>query len=183
VPAGRPASLPHTPPDWTSTLRREPGEWSTGPVCILRDIDLGIAVGAAAKTAAIHSADCRCQTRGAVAARKTGLIRADHSVALSPSITPKAIGFDRAMPDADFDNLALPSTGTLPAGIPESSPTAARETARNPATQCVPPGPDRRALIWHAHPGTGPVTTSRPRPSPKGHHESQGGSPCTAGPW
>jgi uncharacterized ferredoxin-like protein len=36
-------------------------------VCNLRDIDidLGIAVGSAAKTAAIHSIDCRCQTRSA----------------------------------------------------------------------------------------------------------------------
>src|SRR5260221_1086718 len=45
-----------------------------GPTCNLRDIDLGIAVGSAAKTAAIHSMDCRCQTRVAVAARKTGSI-------------------------------------------------------------------------------------------------------------
>ena len=40
----------------------------------LRDIDLGIAIGSAAKTAAIHSIDCRCQTRIAVAARKLGLV-------------------------------------------------------------------------------------------------------------
>ena len=33
-----------------------------GPQCNLRDIDLGIAVGSAAKTAALHSVDCRCQT-------------------------------------------------------------------------------------------------------------------------
>jgi hypothetical protein len=90
----------------------------TGPVCNLRDIDLGIAVGSAAKTAAIHSVDCRCQTRVAVAARKLGLIQADHSVALSLSITHKAIGFDRAMPEADFDSPGLPPTGTLPVGVP-----------------------------------------------------------------
>lgn len=30
-----------------------------GPQCNLRDIDLGIAVGSAAKTAAIHSSDAR----------------------------------------------------------------------------------------------------------------------------
>jgi uncharacterized ferredoxin-like protein len=103
----------------TSTLRRESGELEfTGPVCNLRDIDLGIAVGSAARTAAIHSIDCRCQTRVAVAARKTGLIQADHSVALSLSLTHKAVGFDRAMPEADFDNPDLPPTGTLPAGVP-----------------------------------------------------------------
>jgi uncharacterized ferredoxin-like protein len=34
-----------------------------GPTCNLRDIDLSIAVGSAAKTAGIHSIDCRCQAR------------------------------------------------------------------------------------------------------------------------
>jgi hypothetical protein len=34
----------------------------TGPTCSLRDIGLGIAVGSAARTAAMHSIDCRCQT-------------------------------------------------------------------------------------------------------------------------
>src|SRR5215213_7020578 len=57
----------------------------TGPTCNLRDIDLGIAVGSAAKAAALHSVDCRCQTRIAVAARKLGVIRADIAVALSLS--------------------------------------------------------------------------------------------------
>src|SRR5437660_7929618 len=94
---------------YTKPLRGQSAELEfTGPVCNLRDIDLGIAVGSAAKTAAIHSVDCRCQTRVAVAARKLGLIQADHSVALSLSITHKAIGFDRAMPEADFDSLDLP---------------------------------------------------------------------------
>ncbi len=113
----------------TKTLRRESAELEfNGPVCNLRDIDLGIAVGSAAKTAAIHSVDCRCQTRVAVAARKTGLIQADHSIALSLSITHKAIGFDRAMPDPDLDQLDLPPTGTLPVGIPG---TERHDGARN----------------------------------------------------
>jgi uncharacterized ferredoxin-like protein len=106
----------------TKTLRRASQDLEfAGPVCNLRDVDLGIAVGSAAKTAAIHSIDCRCQTRVAVAARKLGLIRADHSVALSLSMTSKAIGFDRALPEADFDSLDLPSTGTLPVGVPGAS--------------------------------------------------------------
>src|SRR5436190_8532358 len=92
-----------------------------GPTCNLRDIDLGIAVGSAAKTAAIHSIDCRCQTRIAVAARKLGIIDADIAVALSLSLTHKAIGFDRRMPDVDFDALDLPATNTLPVGIPGAS--------------------------------------------------------------
>src|SRR5205085_7334499 len=82
-----------------------------GPTCNLRDVDLGIAVGSAAKTAAIHSIDCRCQTRIAVAARKNGIIHADVAVALSLSLTHKAIGFDRKIGDVDFDGLDLPATG------------------------------------------------------------------------
>ncbi len=103
----------------TKTLRTQSAELEfTGPVCNLRDIDLGIAVGSAAKTAALHSIDCRCQTRVATAARKLGLIQADHAVALSLSMTHKAVGFDRPMPEADFDNLNLPPTGTQPVGVP-----------------------------------------------------------------
>ena len=42
----------------TSQLRRDSQELEfVGPQCNLRDIDLGIAVGSAAKTAAIHSID------------------------------------------------------------------------------------------------------------------------------
>jgi hypothetical protein len=48
----------------TKGLRDDSGELEfAGPTCNLRDIDLGIAAGSAAKTAAIHSIDCRCQTR------------------------------------------------------------------------------------------------------------------------
>jgi hypothetical protein len=102
----------------TKALRDESAELEfAGPTCNLRDIDLGVAVGSAAKTAAIHSIDCRCQTRVAVAARKLGVIRADVAVALSLSMTHKAVGFDRRMPDADFDTLELPGTGTLPVGV------------------------------------------------------------------
>jgi uncharacterized ferredoxin-like protein len=85
-----------------------------GPQCNLRDIDLGIAVGSAAKTAALLSVDCRCQTRVAVAARKLGIIEADVAVALSLSLTHKSIGFDRTMPSIDFDSLDYEPTHTLP---------------------------------------------------------------------
>src|SRR3954451_16222719 len=102
----------------TKALRDDSAELEfAGPTCNLRDIDLGIAVGSAAKTAAIHSIDARCQTRIAVAARKLRLIRADVAVALSLSLSHKAVGFDRRMPDVDFDVLDLPETGTLPIGV------------------------------------------------------------------
>jgi uncharacterized ferredoxin-like protein len=102
----------------TKELRADSEELEfVGPHCNLRDIDLGIAVGSAAKTAAIHSIDARCQTRIAVAARKLGIIESDVAVALSLSLTHKAVAFDRRMPDVDFDALELPATGTLPTGV------------------------------------------------------------------
>lgn len=88
-----------------------------GPQCNLRDIDLGIAIGSAAKTAAMLGIDARCQTRAAVAARKLGIIEADIAVALSLSVTHKNLGFDRTMPGIDFDSaefVDLAPTGTRP---------------------------------------------------------------------
>src|SRR5262245_27956280 len=125
----------------TKDLRNRSAELEfAGPVCNLRDIDLGIAVGSAAKTAAIHSIDCRCQTRVAVAARKHGLIQADHAVALSLSMTHKAVFFDRPMPEADFDQHDYPPTGTQPTGIPGATRhdgarnrQAPREPVRRPS--------------------------------------------------
>src|SRR5207248_5857829 len=102
----------------TKPLRDESEELEfVGPQCNLRDIDLGIAVGSAAKTAAIHSIDARCQTRVAVAARKNGVIAADIAVALSLSMTAKAIGFDRRISEIDFDAPDQAPTGTLPIGL------------------------------------------------------------------
>jgi uncharacterized ferredoxin-like protein len=120
----------------TKPLRDDSGNLEfAGPVCNLRDIDLGIAVGSAAKTAAMHSIDCRCQTRVAVAARKLGVITADHAVALSLSMTHKAIGFDRRMPEVDFDALDLPATDTLPVAVEGASRYGGarnRQQARQP---------------------------------------------------
>ncbi len=99
----------------TKDLRNDSDELEfVGPQCNLRDIDLGIAVGSAAKTAALLSVDYRCQTRVAVAARKLGVIKSDVAVALSLSLTHKNVGFDRRFPEVDFDALDLPSTHTLP---------------------------------------------------------------------
>jgi uncharacterized ferredoxin-like protein len=88
-----------------------------GPQCNLRDIDLGIAVGSAAKAASLYSVDTRCQTRIAVAARKLGLSHSEVAVALSMTVTHKNPGFDARMPAVDFDaSEALPgaATGTAP---------------------------------------------------------------------
>lgn len=74
-----------------------------GPVCQLRAIDLGIAVGSAAKIASLNNIDARCQTRIATAARHLGIIKADLAVALSMSVSHKNIFFDRKMPDVTFE--------------------------------------------------------------------------------
>ncbi len=73
-----------------------------GPICQLRCVDLGIAVGSAAKTASLNNVDTRCQTRVAAAARHLGLIQADLAVALSMSVSHKNIFFDRQMPEVNF---------------------------------------------------------------------------------
>lgn len=120
----------------TAALRRDSTELEfAGPTCNLRDIDLGIAIGSAAKTAALHSIDCRCQTRVAVAARKLGVIRADVAVALSLSMTAKAVGFDRRINEVDYDALDYQPTGTLPIGIDGAERhggTRNRQQPRNP---------------------------------------------------
>ena len=74
-----------------------------GPICQLRCVDLGIAVGSAAKVASLHNVDARCQTRIAAAARHLGMIQADLAVALSMSVSHKNIFFDKKMPILDLD--------------------------------------------------------------------------------
>jgi len=93
-----------------------------GPQCNLRDIDLGIAVGSAAKAASLYGVDTRCQTRVAVAARKLGLIQSEVAVALSMTVTHKNPGFDARMPAADFDlpdEISAAPTGTAPVKTPD----------------------------------------------------------------
>ncbi len=82
----------------------ESEDWEfPGPICQLRCIDLGIAVGSAAKTASLNNVDARCQTRIAAAARHLGVIEADLAVALSMSVSHKNIFFDKKIPDINFD--------------------------------------------------------------------------------
>lgn len=93
-----------------------------GPQCNLRDIDLGIAVGSAAKAASLYNVDTRCQTRIAVAARKLGLIQSEVAVALSMTVTHKNPGFDARMPAVDFDLPDATSrapTDTFPVKTPD----------------------------------------------------------------
>ena len=123
----------------TKALRDDSAELEfAGPTCNLRDIDLGIAVGSAAKTAAIHSIDCRCQTRIAVAARKLGIIRADIAVGLSLSLTHKAVGFDRRIPESTSTPSTYPPTGTLPIGVPGADRHGGARNRQQPRTAIRP---------------------------------------------
>ena len=82
----------------------EAEDWEfPGPICQLRCVDLGIAVGSAAKMASLNNVDARCQTRIAAAARHLGIIQADLAVALSMSVSHKNIFFDKKIPDVNFD--------------------------------------------------------------------------------
>ena len=61
-------------------------------------------------------------------------------------MTHKAIGFDRRMPEADFDALDLPPTNTLPVGVEGASRYGGarnRQQPRNPIS--APPAPDEPA--------------------------------------
>ena len=74
-------------------------DWEfAGPICQIRCVDLGVAVGSAAKEASAHGVDTRCQTRTAAAARHLGIIHADLAVGLAMSVSHKNVFFDRTMP-------------------------------------------------------------------------------------
>lgn len=67
-----------------------------GPNCMLRLLDLGIALGSAAKTAQIHNIDNRIMYRVGVAARNIGLMPESLVVMGIPlSVSSKSIYFDR----------------------------------------------------------------------------------------
>jgi len=66
-----------------------------GPNCALRLLDLGIALGSAAKTASEMNVDNRIMYRVGVAARRLGLMKARISHGIPLSATGKNIFFDR----------------------------------------------------------------------------------------
>lgn len=66
-----------------------------GPICAWRLMDLGIAMGSAAKTASLHNVDNRIMYRIGVTARKLGYIDADVAVGIPLSATGKSPFFDR----------------------------------------------------------------------------------------
>ena len=85
-----------------------------GPQCNLRDIDLGIAIGSAAKAASLIASIRAARRALRAAARKLGLIQAEIAVALSMTVTHRTPAFDARMPAVDFDASApAPAASTV----------------------------------------------------------------------
>ncbi len=82
--------------DCSTILRQEKttGDYS-GPVCSIRAVDLGIAIGSAASKAKDLSVDNRVMYTVGVAAKSLGLMDADIILGLPLSIKGKNIFFDR----------------------------------------------------------------------------------------
>lgn len=74
---------------------KQEGEDFTGPLCAFQVMDLGIALGVAAKMASELNIDNRLFYSAGPAARTLGLLDADLAIALPLSIAPKNIFFDR----------------------------------------------------------------------------------------
>lgn len=66
-----------------------------GPQCVMRLLDMGIAIGSAVKTASLLNVDNRVMYRVGVVAREIGLIDADVVMGIPLSATGKSIYFDR----------------------------------------------------------------------------------------
>ncbi|MCP4582694.1 MAG: hypothetical protein GY839_13875 [candidate division Zixibacteria bacterium] len=66
-----------------------------GPVCALRHLDLGIALGSAVKTAQMMNVDNRIMYRIGVTARNFGIVDWDFVMGIPLSATGKNIFFDR----------------------------------------------------------------------------------------
>ncbi|MGE5893126.1 MAG: ferredoxin domain-containing protein [bacterium] len=70
----------------------------TGPHCMMRMIDIGVALSSAAKTASLLNVDNRVQQRVGAAARALGFIKGEVVLGIPVSITGKSIYFDRQTP-------------------------------------------------------------------------------------
>jgi uncharacterized ferredoxin-like protein len=77
--------------------REKPMGYS-GPHCVMRMLDIGVALGSAAKTAGLLNVDNRIQQRVGAAARDLGDIQADVVMGVPVSITGKSIFYDRKAP-------------------------------------------------------------------------------------
>lgn len=76
-------------------IERKPGKDFTGPNCVFKLIDLGIALGSAVKLGSIISVDSRIMYRIGTVARIMGIIKSDVVMGIPLSSTGKNIFFDR----------------------------------------------------------------------------------------
>lgn len=76
-------------------LKPADGPEFAGPLCVWRVLDLGIALGSAAKTAGILNADNRIMYRPGVVAKKIGMMEGELVVGIPISAASKNIYFDR----------------------------------------------------------------------------------------
>jgi uncharacterized ferredoxin-like protein len=76
-------------------LKTEKGAEFDGPLCAWRLLDLGIALGSAAKTASMFNLDNRIMYRIGSVAKKLGLIPGEMVVGIPVSVSGKNIYFDR----------------------------------------------------------------------------------------
>lgn len=77
------------------TWKAKKGKDFYGPNCLFRELDLGIALGSAVKTAAMHNVDNRIMFRAGTVAIQMGLIEAWVAMGIPLSATGKNIFFDR----------------------------------------------------------------------------------------
>lgn len=67
----------------------------TGPHCVMRIMDIGVALSSAVKTASMLNIDNRVQQRVGAAARELGYIKAEVAMGTPISVSGKNIYFDR----------------------------------------------------------------------------------------
>jgi uncharacterized ferredoxin-like protein len=67
----------------------------SGPHCVMRMMDIGVALSSAAKTASLLSVDCRVQQRVGAAARALGFIKAEVAMGIPLGVYGKSPFFDR----------------------------------------------------------------------------------------
>lgn len=81
--------------DQCADLKKVKGAEFDGPLCAWRLIDLGVALGSAAKTASLFNVDNRIMYRIGSVAKKLGLIPGEIVVGIPVSVSGKNIYFDR----------------------------------------------------------------------------------------
>jgi uncharacterized ferredoxin-like protein len=74
---------------------KRPGKDFSGPTCVVQALDLGIALGSAAKLASEFTVDNRMMYTAGSAAKKLGLLDSDVIIGIPLSATGKNIYFDR----------------------------------------------------------------------------------------